>query len=99
MIAGTMKDVDVTPKNCPPGICPINQNDRRDYSAEFMLNFHVDPVWVQLRWEAYNHVGTQLFCLEIPFIVYNPDTDECPLFASKRHPNFQALRHSSMNLI
>lgn len=93
-LAGTLKDVDVTPKNCPPGVCPIYQNERRDYSAAFTLNFHVDPIWVQLRWEAYNHVGTQLFCFEIPFVVYNPDTDECPLFGVKRYPKLLTSRLS-----
>lgn len=79
VIEGSMRECDVTPKNCPSNICPIYENDEKQYSAQFLCDIHVDPVLVSIYWEMFNHKGQKLFCFYVPLFLYDPNTDDCGL--------------------
>lgn len=77
VIEGSMRDCDVQPKNCPSSVCPIYENDEKQYSAQFECNIHVDPVFVNIYWEMFNHKAQKLFCFYVPLVLYDPSTDDC----------------------
>ncbi|KAK6632445.1 hypothetical protein RUM44_007487 [Polyplax serrata] len=74
LVANNRKRIEVTPVTCPKSVCPIRADERKVYSIQINPNFHVEPIRVEIYWEATNQLQDELFCVTFPVIVYNPET-------------------------
>lgn len=74
MVANNRKRIEVSPLTCPKNLCPILKGEKKNYSIEINPNFHVEPIRVEIYWEAFNQKHEELFCVMFPVIIYNPDT-------------------------